>query len=229
MTDALSSLVSGETLTRDAIAQLAASATPVHLLDCDLDEADASRLNLSGWRFERCSLRRTDFDGARIDRAQWTSCRGAFASFAGADLSEAVFANSDFNNALFRGATLVGARFAGCKLTGADLSEARALDLAFEETLLINAKLPAHSFRKQTLHRIDFAQADLRKCDFRATVFEGCSLRDAHMAGSRFEGADLRGADLGGLRLIDAGLFRGATISRDQAGQLLGELGLNVR
>ena len=34
---------------------------------------------------------------------------------------------------------------------------------------------------------------------------------------------------LGGLRLVDAGLFRGATISREQAGQLLGELGLYVR
>jgi glycosyltransferase involved in cell wall biosynthesis len=28
------------------------------------------------------------------------------------------------------------------------------------------------------------------------------------------------GADLGGLRLVDAGRFRGATISREQAGQL---------
>jgi uncharacterized protein YjbI with pentapeptide repeats len=48
------------------------------------------------------------------------------------------------------------------------------------------------------------------------------------MDGARFDGADLRGADLGGLRLGDARLFRGATISRDQAGKLLGELGLNV-
>jgi uncharacterized protein YjbI with pentapeptide repeats len=95
--------------------------------------------------------------------------------------------------------------------------------------LLINARLPSWSFRKQTLCRIDFAQADLRACDFRMAVFEECSLRDANMAGSRFESADLRGADLGGLRLMDAALFRGATISREQAGQLLGELGLNVR
>lgn len=61
------------------------------------------------------------------------------------------------------------------------------------------------------------------------TVFEECSLRDAMVAGSRFDGSDMRGADLGGLRLVDAALFRGATISRDQAGQLLSELGLNVR
>ena len=69
----------------------------------------------------------------------------------------------------------------------------------------------------------------VRKGDFRMTVFEDCSLREAMVSGSRFEGSDLRGADLGGLRLVDAGLFRGATISREQAGQLLGELGLNVR
>jgi uncharacterized protein YjbI with pentapeptide repeats len=65
--------------------------------------------------------------------------------------------------------------------------------------------------------------------DFRATVFEDCSLREANMADARFAGADLRGADLGGLRLMDAPLFRGATISRDQAGRLLSELGLDVR
>ena len=102
------------------------------------------------------------------------------------------------------------------------------MDVRFEETLLISAKLPAHSFRKQTLRRVDFGHADLRKADFREAVLEGCSLRDANLAGARFDKADLRGADLGGLRLIDASLFRGATISREQAGQLLAELGLRL-
>ena len=78
--------------------------------------------------------------------------------------------------------------------------------------------------RKQTLRKIDFSQADLRQCDFRATIFEECSLRDANMTGSRFDGADLWGVDLSGLRLIDASLFRGATVSREQAGQLRSEL-----
>ena len=69
----------------------------------------------------------------------------------------------------------------------------------------------------------------MSKCDFRGATFEGCSLRDAHVMKARFDAADLRGADLGGFRLADANLLRGATISREQAGQLLGELGLNVR
>lgn len=128
-----------------------------------------------------------------------------------------------------RRAILTSTRFVDCKLTGADFTEARAMDIHFEEVLLVSAKLPGFSFRKETLRRVDFSGADLRKGDFRMTVFEECSLREAMVAGSRFDGSDMRGADLGGLRLVDAALFRGATISRDQAGQLLGELELNVR
>ena len=119
--------------------------------------------------------------------------------------------------------------FRGCKLTGANLSEAKVLNLAFEETLLAQARLPGFSFRKAQLSGIDFQMADLRKCDFRDAVFHNCSLRDANLADCRFEGADLRGADLGGIRLLNAKQFKGATISRDQAGQILAELGLKVR
>lgn len=90
------------------------------------------------------------------------------------------------------------------------------------------AKLAGLGFRKQRLRRVDFSQADLRKADLRDVVFEACSLRDALLAGARFDKADLRGADLGGLCLVDAALFRGATISREQAAQLLAELGLNL-
>ncbi len=203
--------------------------SPSHLVDCDLEESNLAGLDLSHWTFERCNFRHADLTGGRLEGTVWSSCRAAFAQFTGVDLSDAAITASDFNNCILRRASLAGATFLRCKLTGADLSDAKALELRFEECLLIHAKLPGFSFRKQTLSKIDFAQADLRKCDFRAVTFEDCSLRDAVMTGSRFEGADLRGADIGGLRLMDANLFRGATISREQAGQLLGELGLNVR
>lgn len=49
-------------------------------------------------------------------------------------------------------------------------------------------------------------------------VFEGCD----------FEGADLREADISGLKLVDAKLFRGATISLNQAAALLSDLGIAV-
>ena len=53
-------------------------------------------------------------------------------------------------------------------------------------------------------------------------------LCNAHLKLARFEGADLRGADISGLKLVDAKLFRGATISLNQAAGLLGELGIAV-
>jgi uncharacterized protein YjbI with pentapeptide repeats len=48
------------------------------------------------------------------------------------------------------------------------------------------------------------------------------------LKGARFDGADLREADLSGVRLVDAALFKGATISHLQAAVLITELGLRV-
>ncbi len=114
-------------------------------------------------------------------------------------------------------------------MIGADLSETRAIGLELTEVLFGLALLPGLSFRKTTLNGVDFSEADLRSCDFRETVFEDCSLRDANLTGCRFEQADLRGADLGGIKLGDARRFKGALISRRQAADLLGQLGLFVQ
>lgn len=216
-----------QTLTRTDIEAL--TGIPRTLIGCDLEEVDLGRMDLSGWVFRQCYLRHADFSGAQLEGTSWQSCRGAFTRFIGSDLTDAQMVGSDFNNGSFRGAILQGAALSGCKLTGADLAEVQAIDCAMEEVLLVNARLPGWSFRKAVLKRVDFAQADLRQCDFRDAVLEQCSLRNALLDGARFDGADLRGADLGGVRLADASAFRGATISRDQAGQLLRELGLVVR
>eukprot|EP01037_Dinobryon_pediforme_P017544 gene17544-17747_t len=204
------------------IAACGEHAGPWLLRDCDLAEADVSGLDLTGWRFERCDMRRIDLSGARLEATHWQGCRGGLARLVGADLTDAVVTSCDWNNAALRNARLAGAAFTGCKLTGADLAGATSIDTRFEECLLIAAKLPGHSFHRKVLRRVDLGQADLTKCDFRETVFEACSLRDAQVAGARFDKADLRGADLGGLQLVDARLFRGATISHEQASQLLG-------
>jgi uncharacterized protein YjbI with pentapeptide repeats len=55
-----------------------------------------------------------------------------------------------------------------------------------------------------------------------------CLLRHAHLKLARFEGADLREVDLTGLRLADARLFKGATLSHGQAAALVAELGIRV-
>jgi uncharacterized protein YjbI with pentapeptide repeats len=220
--------ISGHTLSAVQIAGLAAVNGPVHLVDCHFEDTAITRLDLTGWRFERCNLRRARLDDTRLEGSYWQSCRGGLAGFPGADLTDARFVSCDFNNAGFRGAQLSGTMFTGCKLTGADFAEARTLGLTFAETLLIGASLVGHTFRKQIMDKVDLSQADLRRCDFRGAVLVDCSLRDANVSGARFENADLRLADLGGIRLVDATLYRGAIISHKQAGQLLAELGLLV-
>ena len=54
-------------------------------------------------------------------------------------------------------------------------------------------------------------------------------LYDPEQGTVRIDGADLREASLHGLRLVDAKLFKGATISKSQAAMLLSGLGLTVR
>jgi fluoroquinolone resistance protein len=198
-----------QTLDRAAIAAIIKAGAPAQLVSCELDEADLSRLDFTGWSFDKCSFKRTNLTGATLESTVWTGCRGAFADFRAADLAEAKLQSCDFNNASFRAATLSSALIRSCKMTGADFTDAKALEVTFEETLLIDAKLPSVSFRKLTLNRLDFSRADLRKADFRDAVLDNCSLREANVS--------------------DARAFRGAVISREQAGLLLAELGLTVR
>lgn len=222
-------MIEGGTPGRAELASFAAQGKPVHLIECDFEETDLSNLDMSGWRFEDCVLKRTNFTGATLEEAEFLSCRGAFINFTAARMVGSVLAKCDFNNGQFTGASVLQVSFIGCKLTGADFTRAHSTGVVFKETTLSAARLPGFSFRKDTLERVDFSMADLVKCDFRNAVFSGSSLRESNLSDARFEGADLRGADLGGLKLSDARMFKGATISRDQAGTLLSQLGLIVR
>ena len=198
------------------------------LEDCDLSGLNLSGTDLAGWHFVRCRLAGTSFSGARLDEARFVNCRTAGGNFTGSNLQEAIIEGGDFSNVTFKGAQLNGGKISNCKMTGSDFTEAQTLGLSIESVLLVLAVLPRFSFRKMMLKEIDFSEADLRACDFRDAVFEDCSLRDAHIPECRFEGADLRNADLGGVKLTDAGLFKGAVISKRQAAHLLGQLGLTV-
>lgn len=195
---------------------------------CNMQGLDISRLDITNWHFEKCDLSHSRLTGAQIEGVKFTNCRASAISFAGATLTDTSVSGGDFSNANFLGARLSGIKFEQCKMTGANLSDVAALDVVFNEVLLVLALLPKFSFRKARLVGVNFSEADLRQCDFREAVLTECSLRDANITDCRFHGTDLRGADLGGLKLTDASRFKGAVISRRQAGDLLGQLGLQV-
>ncbi|MBS0474585.1 MAG: pentapeptide repeat-containing protein, partial [Proteobacteria bacterium] len=93
--------IAGATLARSDIERLIGKGRRT-LIDCDLEEADLSGLDLTRWRFERCNLRRSDLAGAKLEGTVWQSCRGPFANFSGANLSEAEFIGGDWNNCAMR-------------------------------------------------------------------------------------------------------------------------------
>lgn len=218
----------GGSLSRADITALAAEKLPIGLFTCNLEEADLSNVDMTGWRFEDCILKRANFTGAMLDEATFVSCRGAFVDFTAATLVDAIIQKCDFNNGKLGGSTVTHASFVGCKLTGADFTRARTNAVCFKETILSAARIPGVSFRKMQIKQVDFSMADLSRCDFREAIFSGSSLREANLVDARFEGSDLRGADLGGIRLNDARRFKGATISCEQAGALLAEMGLKI-
>lgn len=216
------------TITRQIWDDLARTSGAVVLRRCDLEELDMSDLSATAWRFERCNLSRSRVNGALLEDVSFLNCRASNASFVGATLRETTIDGGDFGNVQFRGASLSAVTFQNCKMTGADLTETRALDVVFRDTLLVLANLKKFSFRKARLDGVDLREADLTGCDFREAVFTGCSLHDAQITDCRFEDADLRGADIGGIKLTDARRFKGAAISKRQAGELLAQLGLTV-
>jgi len=228
VSDAPEILAEGRRPTRGEFEEWSETERSGRVVECDLEGVDLARLDLHGLVFERCAMRNTDLQSAILDGCRFVACRGPFARFVGADLTDATFSDCDFNNAIFRRARMGSTSFRGCRLTGADLIDVRSVDLGFEETTLAYAKLPGRSFRGRRLKGVDFTQADLSVCDFREATFENCSLREANLTESRFAGADLRGADIGGLRLSDAARFKNALISPEQAGGILAEFGFIV-
>jgi uncharacterized protein YjbI with pentapeptide repeats len=174
-----------------------------------LTGADLNRLDLHGCEFVRC--------------------RAGHVNFSSRNFTEARFLFCDFNNATWRGTILSSAVFQDCKLTGAQKAVASTLmPPAFERCLLINENLRGLSLRRAQLDDVDFQGADLRDADFRDAVQTGCRVREANVTKARFEGAHLHRADFGNLQLADASQFKGAIISKKQAGELLCGLGMKV-
>ena len=221
--------INGLTMSRSALQDLLTHCPRTMVFEgFNFDGVDLSRLELHGFEFRHCSFVETSFYAADLSQTQWLGCRGRQADFEATNLTDAHFQQCDLNNSQWRRARLSSASFMECKLTGASFQEVAHLGLSFEDSLLVGADLRKMSFRKLHLKQLDFSEADLSGCDFRDVVFEGGSLRHAQLKLTRFDGADLREANIDGLKLVDAKLFRGATLSHRQAAQLIAELGITI-
>jgi fluoroquinolone resistance protein len=222
--------ITGRTLARSNMESAIAAATKqVRLIDCELEGVDLSRLDVSGFVFERCNLIEADLSHVAAAGTRWISCRARKATLRGADLTDAVFQSGDWNNSDWQAVQISGASFAGVKLTGGAFREAKSLGTSFLDCPMQAADLKGLSFRKGKLGRCDMSRADVRGCDFRNAAFdEGSSLAGAMIAEARFTDADLRKVDLGGHGLDSLKTMIGARIGLDQAAAIVMSAGMKV-
>ena len=208
---------------------IAAATKQVRLIECELEGVDLSRLDLSGFVFDRCNLIEADLAHVVGVRTSWIGCRARRTNLRGADLTDSTFRSGDWNNGSWQAVQISGTAFVGVKLTGCSFAEAKSLGTSFVDCPMQSADLKGLSFRKSKLGRCDMSRADVRGCDFRNASFdEGSSLAGAMMAEARFDEADLRNVDLAGHGLDALKTLKGARISLAQAGAIVGSAGLKV-
>lgn len=222
--------VTGKELTRRNVEAAIARATmPVHFVECDLQNVDLTRLDLTGFTFDRCNLIEADISHSTAASTTWTGCRARRMSARGVDLTDAVFKSGDWNNAVWTGAMLAGTSYTGVKLTGGDFTNAKTLGISFEDCPMVSCDIRGVSFRKSRPGRCDLSNANVCGIDFRDAVFgEGSSLANARILDARFDGADLRNVDLAGHGLDAIAILKGARITIAQAAAMITGAGLKV-
>ena len=175
--------------------------------ELELDDAD-----LSGKDFSRCAFR-----GVKLRRSRWD----------GARLEECVFEDCDLSRLGPGPRTAAGVTFRRTKLMGVELAKLGNPVLAFEECdLRYAAFLDLHLWG-----------AVFRGCKLGEATFSGCDLSQASFAGADLTGAIFEACQLAGTDLRTArGAFldparnkvRGARVSLETAARLAAALGMQV-
>lgn len=171
------------------------------------------------------------------------------------DLAFFEFHNMELNHCALRGIQARKASFYGCTLRGCDLSGAQLNEAFLSRTRLIDCKLEgvqlAKSFwrsshlegclcRYANLGESKFENTRIADCDFREaflsevqfrsrTRLEHCTLVRADLFRTSLKGMDLSSCDIAAITVSDShSELRGMRISREQAIDLVGMLGVEV-
>ena len=144
---------------------------------CMFVGAEASGIDLSDVRFEKCNLVKGNYREARIRHAPGTI-------LAETDCADADFVEAELTGAMFAKTSAPGARFTNATLTNA----------MFPESDLTKA-----DFGGATAHQSVWADADLTDANFERVDAYQATFRNANLEGTRVAGARLVEADLHGV------------------------------
>jgi uncharacterized protein YjbI with pentapeptide repeats len=175
--------------------------------ELELDEAD-----LSGKDFSRCTFR-----GVKLRRSRWDGVR----------LEECLFEDCDLSRLRPGPRTAAGVTFRRTKLMGVELAKLGTPVLAFEECDLRYAAFLDLNLKGTVFRGCKLGEATFSGCDLSQASFAGADLGGAVFESCLLAGADLRTAR--GAYLDPAkNKVRGARISLETAGRLAAALGMEV-
>jgi|TARA_B110000483_G_scaffold98434_1_gene120723 fluoroquinolone resistance protein len=192
----------------------------------DLRNKDFSGQDLTDCTFSQCQFAGSVFRGANLTNCQFDRCQfnnsdpDEPASFAWANLREAVFSHCDLNMVAFNHCLGYDLSFKECQMQGADLSlgdfkmPVGNLDLAaltitdcnfsygnLSNTFLVGCKLSNNRLTECLLDFADLSDADLSDSEMFNVSARNCKLKGADLRGASFNNLDLKSLDLEGVRL----------------------------
>lgn len=146
-------------------------------IECDLTDADLSKLDLAGTSFQGSNL--TDVDLADANLA---GCDLSNTNFCGALLERCKLDSANLDFAEFSEATLDGVSMVNASLEGASFSELDIEDLDASGTTGYGA-----DFSSTVLRRTDFSGSNLPQVDFSNSELSDVNFENAKLNGGQFE------------------------------------------
>jgi uncharacterized protein YjbI with pentapeptide repeats len=210
-----------------------ASLVGARVEDADATKAMGDRANLQltrGARFRLSggSWRSARFEGAHLERLDLSGATYHSARFDGATLVMCRLFDGHGDDASFAGADITDALGDGVRLARANLGKVSASgscweNADFEGASFLEAMLDEVSFVRANLERADLSACSLRRARMKRAVAEraklvSSNLEEAQLERSNFAAADFTGANLFGAELwhtvLDRAVLTGANLAR---------------
>jgi uncharacterized protein YjbI with pentapeptide repeats len=167
----------------------------------DLSDAELPGLKLAGINFEGATLERANFSECFLREVNLRGARCASAVFREASLVYGFGEDADFTGAVLEQAWLVGGRWQRAKF-----ARVGAIGINLQQ-----AGLQSADFTEFFTHGGSFTIADATGADFSKSYVAWCGMYDArftgaNFAGGDFEGSDFHNSDLSGARMTGVNL-----------------------
>ncbi|XCN73030.1 MAG: DUF2169 domain-containing protein [Candidatus Electrothrix aestuarii] len=175
--------------------------TEVDARNADMEQAVFKGADLTAIHCTGTNLRRTNFNRALLDRANFSDSNLEGAWFAEAEGDETLFCRAKLSRSKCNSTTLANADFSEAEMVQLAWSESIFLDAIMRHGILDQAMLAQCDFRRADFSRTSLKQANLMYSDLRQSSFYKSNafkvrFRHAHLEESNCCDANFYGADL---------------------------------